>query len=115
MQGTNKANEWVHYAGTFSRAEGMAYLYINGIQEGEAKAAFPDPIAGDWDSGARVGYNIDDNRPFNGLMDELNIWKRGLTHEEVESIMNSGITEHLAVEARGKLTTTWGRLKATQR
>ena len=113
--GTNKAKEWVHYAGTFSREEGMAYLYINGIKEGEAKAAFPDPIAGDWGQGARVGYNIDNNRPFNGLMDELNVWKRGLTHEEVESIMNSGITEHLAVEARGKLTTTWGKLKSSQR
>ncbi len=113
--GKNVANEWVHYAGTFSREEGMAYLYINGLQVGEAKAAFPDPIAGDWGQGARVGYNIDNNRPFNGLMDELNVWKRGLTHEEVESIMNAGIVEHLAVEARGKMTTTWGSLKSSHR
>ncbi len=113
--GTNKAKDWVHYAGTFSREEGMAYLYINGVKVQEQKALVGTPIAGDWGQGARVGYNIDNNRPFNGLMDELNVWKRGLTHEEVESIMNSGITEHLAVEARGKLTTTWGRLKATQR
>ena len=113
--GTNKAKEWVHYAGTFSREEGMAYLYINGVKVGEEKARLPDPIAGDWGQGARVGYNIDNNRPFNGLMDELNVWKRGLTQEEVESIMNNGITEFLAVEARGKLTTTWGRLKSSQR
>ncbi|MYF98337.1 LamG domain-containing protein [Candidatus Poribacteria bacterium] len=109
--GVNKANEWVHYAGTFSREAAMAYLYINGNKVGEEKARLPDPIAGDWGLGARVGYNIDNNRPFTGLMDELNIWKRGLTEEEVNSIMNEGIIEFLAVDARGKLATTWGKLK----
>ena len=112
--GKNKANEWMHYAGTFSREAGLAILYINGVNVGEEKARVGTPIAADWDMGARVGYNIDNNRPFNGLMDELNVWKRGLMQEEVESIMNNGITEHLAVEARGKLTTTWGRLKTSQ-
>ena len=33
----NKANEWVHYAGTFSRADGLAVLYINGENVGEGK------------------------------------------------------------------------------
>ena len=112
--GKNKANEWMHYAGTFSREAGLAILYINGVNVGEEKARVGTPIAPDWDMGARVGYNIDNNRPFNGLMDELNVWKRGLTQEEVESIMNNGMTEHLAVEARGKLTTTWGKLKTSQ-
>ena len=112
--GKNKANEWMHYAGTFSREAGLAILYINGVNVGEEKARVGTPIAPDWDQGARVGYNIDNNRPFNGLMDELNVWKRGLMQEEVESIMNNGMTEHLAVEARGKLTTTWGKLKTSQ-
>ncbi len=112
--GKNIANGWVHYAGTFSREERMAFLYINGVKVGEEKARVGTPIAPDWDLGARVGYNIDNMRPFNGLMDELNVWKRGLTQAEVESIMNNGITEFLAVEARGKLTTTWGRLKVSQ-
>ncbi len=112
--GTNKANEWVHYAGTFSREAGMAYLYINGNKVGEEKARLPDRIAGDWGLGARVGYNIDNKRPFTGLMDELNVWKRGLTEEEVISIMNEGIELYLSVEARGKLTTTWGKLKTSK-
>ena len=110
--GKNKANEWIHYAGTFSRADGLAVLYINGKNAGEEKARVGTPIAPDWDSGARVGYNIDNNRPFAGLMDELNVWKRGLTEEEVNSIMNDGIEEFFAVEAQGKLATTWGRLKS---
>ena len=111
--GENKANEWIHYAGTYSRADELAVLYINGEKVGEEKARLDTPIAGDWDQGARVGYNIDNNRPFTGLMDDLNIWKRGLSAEEVTDIMNNGLGAVLtAVEARGKLATTWGRLKA---
>ncbi len=110
--GDNKANEWQHYAGTFSRADGLAVLYINGKNAGEEKARIGTPIAADWDQGARVGYNIDNNRPFAGLMDELNVWKRGLTEEEVNGIMELGIEDFLAVEAHGKLATTWAKLKS---
>ena len=111
--GENKANEWRHYAGTFSRADGLAVLYINGEKVGEEAARVATPIAGDWGQGARVGYNIDNNRPFNGLMDDFNLWKRGLSAEEVNDIMNNGLGAVLtAVEAQGKLATTWGRLKA---
>ena len=112
--GKNKANEWVHYAGTFSRADELAVLYINGENVGEEKAQVGTPIAGDWGQGARVGFNIDNNRPFTGLMDDLNVWKRGLTEEEVSSIMNDSVETFLAVEAQGKLTTTWGRLKTSR-
>jgi len=88
-------------------------LYINGEKVGEEAARVGTPIVGDWDSGARVGVNIDDNRPFTGLMDDLNIWKRGLSAEEVNDIMNNGLGATLtAVEAQGKLATTWGKLKA---
>ena len=110
--GNNKAKEWVHYAGTYSRADALAVLYINGKNVGEEPARLDTPIAGDWDQGARVGYNIDNNRPFAGLMDELNVWKRGLTAEEVNTIMNDGVDAFLSVEAHGKLATTWGRLKS---
>ena len=111
--GENKANEWIHYAGTYSRADALAVLYINGEKVGEEAARLDTPIADNWGQGARVGYNVDNNRPFTGLMDDLNIWKRGLSAEEVLDIVNNGLGATLtAVEAQGKLTTTWGRLKA---
>ena len=111
--GENKANEWIHYAGTFSRSDGLAVLYINGVNVGEEEARVGTPIAGDWGQGARIGVNIDDNRPFTGLMDEFNLWKRGLSEDEVNDIMNNGLGTLLtAVEAHDKLATTWGRLKS---
>ena len=112
--GKNEANKWQHYAGTFSRADGLAVLYINGKNVGEEKARVGTPIADDWGQGARVGFNIDNKRPFTGLMDDLNVWKRGLTEEEVNGIMNDGVEAFLAVEAQGKLATTWGKLKASR-
>ena len=112
--GDNKDNQWQHYAGTFSRADGLAVLNINGKNAGEEKARVGTPIAGDWGQGARVGYNIDNNRPFAGLMDDLNVWKRGLTEEEVNIIMSDGVDAFLAVEAQGKLATTWGKLKTSK-
>ena len=110
--GKNEANKWIHYGGTYSRAEGLAVLYINGENVGEEKSRLDTPIADNWGQGARVGFNIDDKRPFTGLMDEFNLWKRGLSEEEVNTIMNNGLGATLtAVEAQGKLATTWGRLK----
>ena len=111
--GENKANEWQHYAGTYSREAGLAVLYINGEKVGEEASRLDTAIADNWGQGARVGYNIDNNRPFTGLMDEFNLWKRGLTAEEVNNIMNNSLGATLtAVEAEGKLATTWGKLKA---
>ena len=112
--GKNEANKWQHYAGTYNRADELAVLYINGKQVGEEKSRLDTPIADNWGQGARVGFNIDNKRPFTGLMDELNVWKRGLTEEEVNSIMNDGVDAFLAVEAQGKLATTWGKLKASK-
>ena len=110
--GKNEANKWIHYGGTYSRAEGLAVLYINGENVGEEKSRLDTPIADNWGQGARVGFNIDDKRPFTGLMDEFNLWKRGLSEEEVNTIMNNGLGATLtAVEAQGKLATTWGKLK----
>ncbi|MCY3549445.1 MAG: LamG domain-containing protein [Candidatus Poribacteria bacterium] len=112
--GKNVAKEWQHYAGTYSRADGKAILYINGKKVGEEASRLDTPIAGNWGQGARVGFNIDNKRPFTGLMDELNVWKRGLTEEEVNAIMNDSVETFLAVEAHGKLATTWGSLKASK-
>ena len=112
--GENKADQWQHYAGTYSRADAKAVLYINGKQVGAEDARLDTPIADNWGQGARVGFNIDNKRPFTGLMDDLNVWKRGLTEEEVNMIMNDGVDAFLAVEAQGKLATTWGKLKASK-
>ncbi|MBT7096036.1 LamG domain-containing protein, partial [Candidatus Poribacteria bacterium] len=95
--GAAAAGEWVHFAGVYDSASGAA-LYINGEQVGDGPGG--SSIAEGWGLGARVGMNVDDARPFTGLMDDLSIWKRGLTADEVAAIMDAGaIPAGAAVDA----------------
>ena len=80
-------DEWLHYTGTYDKATGKAILYINGEVVREETVSNPADIAGDWGSGARVGYNIDNNRPFTGLMDMLWLFKRALSQDEIFKAM----------------------------
>lgn len=104
-------DEWVHYAGTYSRESGKATLYINGEVLQETNALADIGIASDWGMGARIGYNIDEVRPFTGLMDDFCLWKRALTKEEINLVMADGPIE-AAVSPVGNMTTAWGKLKA---
>ena len=106
--GSAADSEWIHYAGVYDSGDG-AVLYINGVEEGVGPAGAD--VAGDWGKGARVGYNIDNARPFTGMMDDLNLWKRGLTQEEVEIIMEFGPLPQ-AVDPNGKAATTWASVKS---
>ena len=48
-----------------------------------------------------------DNAFFNGAVDEVMIFNKALSLEEIKSIMEKG----LDVENTGKLSVTWGSLK----
>ena len=85
--GTVTWDEWLHFAGTYDKATGKAILYINGEVVREELVSSPADIAGDWGSGARVGYNIDNARPFTGLMDMLWLFKRALSQDEIFKAM----------------------------
>ena len=80
-------DEWLHFAGTYDKASAKAALCINGELVSELDVASADGIAGDWGMGARVGYNIDNARPFTGLMDEFRMYTRALSHDEILEIM----------------------------
>lgn len=100
--------QWQHYAGTYDGRAGI--LYLNGVEIGR-NAAGGAKIAKDWGSGARIGYNIDNARPFTGLMDELCLWKRALEQKEIEEFMETGGEMFFPVSPAGSLSSTWGRLK----
>ena len=80
-------NEWQHFCGTYDKATGKATLYIDGEVVRQENVTNPINIAGDWGSGARVGYNIDNARPFTGLMDMLFLFKRALSQDEIFKAM----------------------------
>jgi len=84
-------NEWLHFCGMYDQASGRAALYINGERIREQTIADAPKIAGDWRAGARVGYNIDNARPFTGLMDMLWLFRRSLSEGEISLAMEGGI------------------------
>jgi len=85
--GSFEWDEWLHYAGTYDMASGKASLYINGQSVNDMNITNAAQISGDWGMGARVGLNIDNARPFTGLMDDFCMFTRALAKEEVLSIM----------------------------
>ncbi len=80
-------DEWLHFAGTYDKASGKAAVCVNGVLASEVDVAAPADIAGDWGMGARVGKNIDDARPFTGLMDEFRLYTRALSLDEIVDMM----------------------------
>ena len=76
---------WTHVAGTYDGT--TAKIYINGVQD--ASQAYSSPISTD-DNPLHIGLYGSPAVYFNGLIDELEIFDRALTPEEVGSIYTAG-------------------------
>jgi hypothetical protein len=86
--GSHGWDEWIHYAGTYDSVTGKGILYIDGAVCAQTSVPPGQQIA-DWGTGARVGYNIDNARPFTGIMDELYLYTRALSQAEIQELMVS--------------------------
>lgn len=62
----------------------------------------------------RIGQDCERlNYVFAGIIDEVRLWNRALSEDEINTFMEQGV-DALAVEAGGKLSTTWGYLKESR-
>ena len=105
--------EWVHVVAQVD--DGTTHKYwVNGESAGEFGGKNAPPGKADT-ADVLVGRTHEGNREFLGLIDEVRIWNRALTEDEVIEQMESGYFELFAVDPRQKLTTTWGHLKKTSR
>ncbi len=107
------AKEWIHLVGVWDGKQ--AHVYVNGELQNSADAAGPP-----WGSpeevyiGADPGCGNGNGRcHWNGIMDEIVIFNVALSEGDIKSLGN-GIEGALAVNAAGKTTTTWGKLKAAK-
>ena len=102
-------DKFVHVA--FTNDTDKTKIYFDGeeVVEGDTPGtlnANEDP----W----RVGQDCDRaNYVFAGIIDEVRLWNRALSEDEINVFMDQGV-DSLAVEAAGKLSTVWGRLKASR-
>ena len=90
----------------------MHRYWLNGENIFESAGKSASPGAADT-SNVFVGTTAEGaNRRFLGLIDEVRIWNRALTEEEVIAEMESGYQSGTAVDPRAKLATTWGTIKS---
>jgi hypothetical protein len=96
-----KANEWTHVVGTY---DGKAVrIYLNG----EMKAELATNVAIPANTASFVIGGTQESRDwFTGMVDEVKLYSRGLTEEEIKKSMSGA-----SVETIGKLSATWGNIK----
>ena len=97
---------WVHVAEVYDGEK--AIVYFNGAEiqsvAGSGEMRENDDVKW-W-----IGSMYATDRWFNGLIDEVCIWRRALSADEVKKSME-GTLISAVVETQGKLTTTWGEIK----
>ena len=107
-----KPNNWYHVVGTFDGEK--IQIYLDSELAGEKEVPNNGPVMVWNDNNIEIGGRPDTNggatlHLYKGLLDELAVYNRALTAEEVETVMNA--RDILTVDITGKLTTTWGALK----
>ena len=105
-EGTVALNEWQHVVAQVD--DGTHRYWLNGEMAGEFDGKNLLPGAADTAS-VLVGKTHENNREFLGLIDEVRIWNRALSEDEVIVEMNTSVTP---VDPLGKLSTTWATLKS---
>ena len=87
-----------------------AWIYIDGALEKNsflAELITPNSVV-------TIGKPFEDERIFNGLIDEVAIFNVALEKADIKAIMDKGLAVALGITAvypTGKLTTMWGSIK----
>lgn len=102
-------NEWQHVVAHVE--DGTHRYWLNGENVGEFDGQNPLPGAADTAS-VLVGKTHEGNREFLGLLDEVRIWNRALSEDEIQTEMNIGDASLTPVNPLDKLSTTWATLKS---
>lgn len=108
-----ETGEWTHVASTWDGSQ--AIVYVNGKSD--------PPIAGGGvinvtDTADIPSLDLGWRRStassfYQGVMDEVCIFKKVLSEKEINSLMG-GVADMMAVEPKGKLATAWGDMKVAK-
>jgi hypothetical protein len=107
-----KANVWYHLAVTYDENKGIGKSYVNGVLKSDVTedgaTRNPKSVEGPLQANDKDLLIGKYNKTFNGIIDEVVIYNRVLTEEEIKQDMMGVIT---AVSPAGRLATTWAFLK----
>jgi hypothetical protein len=87
----------------------MVRIYIDGDmvkEEGRSGNLTPN------DSSLRIGHREGSTHWWNGVLDEVGVFNRALSEDEVNRIMNEGLGAiYTSVDPSAKMAITWGQTK----
>ena len=109
--GPNDITEWHMYTVTYNSETGKWFIYVD-AEEKSTLDLNKTPL--DADTGP-VFIGRDSccaGRFGNAIIDEVAIFNVALEQADIETLMKKGLEQSaLAVDAAGKMTTTWGKVK----
>ena len=109
--GNIEVDRWYHEAITFDGETRKAYLdgELAEAVEGPGKITYgkPTPTAVIGSASVEVPREL-----FNGYIDEIAIFNVALSEEDINEIIDNGLKGILAVDPKGKATTTWAAIKS---
>ena len=101
---------WYYLAYTHSTDDGgMVRIYVDGAVTLENESGNPVAPA---DSPTDVTVGTWSGEAWPGHVDEVRLWNRALSEAEIGASMDADADGFLAVNAQGKLATSWGRMKS---
>ena len=116
--------EWVHVAYVVDGSEATAYVTSSVTGDTVVPASgqanpreietplltFPEhPV--ELGVGRQVGGDAGNDFWIDGMIDEVYFWERALSEDEVKELAGGALLGVVAVEAQGKLATTWAHIK----
>ncbi len=101
-------DNWHFIAGVANTDTGKASLWIDGKMEAELDFD-TDSGYGNSEGVFHIGRHFD--RYTAGIIDDIALFNVALDEADMQSIMEDGLMTLTAVEAAGKLTTTWASVK----
>jgi hypothetical protein len=108
-----EAGVWYHVAGVYDGS--TCDIYVDGVKEGSLPQT--GNLVMNPDINTMVGADVNRNIEFfQGIIDEVVIYSRALSPEEIKTLGERPISETISVvELETKLATVWGGIKEAQK
>ena len=83
---------WKHIAAVFNKANGSAYLYVDGALQAAVDTGFGSAASVNNTNVSMIGgqYAVSATNAFAGYIDEVRFYKKALTQEEVNGLYSNG-------------------------
>ena len=84
------SSNWYHIVAVWTRSTGIWKVYINGVEDGQVTVSAGGTPSVNGTVSLRIGTENTVANPFNGLIDEVRIYNRALSAEEIRYHYNRG-------------------------